>query len=324
MGTLCWWHSQHRVAKGEQWLRDRQSTACSHPQGIEAGGTPQSGWATLCQISMKSREPVLRHQRAPQRPAGATGGGELFLAPARMLGSRRDRAASRLERRRGAIFSSERVFANEACEQQRCWGAPTVPGTHSPTERHPLSPESSAGPRGSWGALLAPGEHLVTQLFLLFPHRRRRLSLGGPFARSPCPVWSFAKCAQQPLSSPVHTDGVFPTKEPWVVGFPSTSHPAPCTSCPPPGLRGCESPGTTKVPSMPRGNRGHRGTPTATPTPLPCVDPAADPKKGLGACGGQLPHAFSLDLPKGGDGVYLEGMGFIWPRCQADARRNYR
>lgn len=133
VGTSCWWHSQHRVAKGEQWLRDRQSTACSHPQGIEAGGTPQSGWATLCQISMKSREPVLRHQRAPQRPAGATGGGELFLAPARMLGSRRDRAASRLERRRGAIFSSERVFANEACEQQRCWGAPTVPGTHSPT-----------------------------------------------------------------------------------------------------------------------------------------------------------------------------------------------
>lgn len=80
--------------------------------------------------SLASKSPA---KTGRSHQAGATGGGELFLAPARMLGSRRDRAASRLERRRGAIFSSERVFANEACEQQRCWGAPTVPGTHSPT-----------------------------------------------------------------------------------------------------------------------------------------------------------------------------------------------
>lgn len=51
-----------------------QAEHCMQPppghQG--GGGTPQSGRATLCQISVKSREPVLWHQRAPQRPARAT------------------------------------------------------------------------------------------------------------------------------------------------------------------------------------------------------------------------------------------------------------
>lgn len=47
VGTSCWWHSQHWVAKGEQWLRDGQSVARSRPQlqtpqGIEVGGTDPS------------------------------------------------------------------------------------------------------------------------------------------------------------------------------------------------------------------------------------------------------------------------------------------
>lgn len=172
--------------------------------------------------------------------AGATGGGELFLAPARTLGSRRDRAASRLERRRGAIFSSERVFANEACEQHRCWGAPPVPGTPAPTAPHggtrvaPAVPRELGLPSGLLGSSAGPRGAFCYTSFSPLPAPQTASVLRGILFLVSMPGLELRKMRPAaPVLPGAHLRRVFPTEEPCFVGFlppaPSSLHlvPAP-------------------------------------------------------------------------------------------------